>query len=69
MSQPAAVDIGEYKHGFSYPDESVFKTRKGLDETVVQAISEHKSEPDWMLQFRLRASRAFQKKALFSEMW
>ena len=64
MSQPAAVDIGEYKHGFSYPDESVFKTRKGLDETVVQAISEHKSEPDWMLQFRLRAFRAFQKKAM-----
>ncbi len=59
-----AVDIGEYRHGFYYPDRSVFKTRKGLDEEVVNAISEHKSEPEWMRQFRLRALAAFRKKAM-----
>ncbi len=61
---PSTVDIGEYQHGFSYPDESVFKTRKGLDEEVVNAISSHKGEPEWMRQFRLRSLRAFQKKSM-----
>jgi Fe-S cluster assembly protein SufB len=65
MSSPAStVDIGEYRHGFSFPDASVFKTRKGLDEEVVNAISHHKGEPDWMRQFRLRALRAFRKKPM-----
>ena len=58
MNRPAPIDIGEYKHGFSFPDQSVFKTRKGLDEEVVRAISAHKGEPDWMQQYRLRALKA-----------
>jgi Fe-S cluster assembly protein SufB len=61
---PSTVDIGEYQHGYYFPDESVFKTRKGLDEEVVNAISSHKGEPDWMRQFRLRSLRAFQKKSM-----
>ena len=61
---PSTVDIGEYQHGFYFPDESVFKTRKGLDEEVVNAISSHKGEPEWMRQFRLRSLRAFQKKSM-----
>jgi Fe-S cluster assembly protein SufB len=65
MSLPqAAVELGEYKAGFHYPDISVFKTRKGLSEEVIHAISEHKGEPDWMRQFRLRAYRAFLKKPM-----
>jgi len=65
MSLPSpAVELGEYKAGFHYPDISVFKTRKGLSEEVVNAISEHKGEPDWMRQFRLRAYRAFLKKPM-----
>jgi Fe-S cluster assembly protein SufB len=63
-SRQPAVDIGEYKHGFSYPDISVVKTRRGLDEEVVQAISHHKSEPEWMTRFRLRSYRAYRKKAM-----
>ena len=63
-SQAQVVDIGEYQHGFSFPDESVFKTRKGLDEEIVNAISHRKGEPEWMRQFRLRSLRAFQKKSM-----
>jgi Fe-S cluster assembly protein SufB len=63
LPQPA-VELGEYKAGFHYPDISIFKTRKGLSEEVVNAISEHKGEPDWMRQFRLRAYRAFLKKPM-----
>jgi Fe-S cluster assembly protein SufB len=63
-SQQQLVDIGDYKAGFNYPDKSVFKTKKGLDESVVCAISEHKGEPDWMRQFRLRALKTFRKKPM-----
>jgi len=61
MGQQQAIDIEEYKFGFNYPDESVFKTQKGLDEGVVRAISSHKQEPEWMLNFRLRSLKSFQR--------
>ena len=63
-SQTPKVDVGDYKFGFSYPDESVFKPGKGLNEDVVRAISHHKDEPDWMLQFRLRSLEEFRKKPM-----
>jgi Fe-S cluster assembly protein SufB len=47
--------IGDYRYGFSDPDVSVFKTRKGLDQNVVAQISAMKGEPEWMLEFRLKA--------------
>lgn len=63
MRQQAA-ELEEYKYGFSFPDQSTFKTRKGLDEEIVKAISKHKDEPDWMLQFRLRALKVFKSKKM-----
>ena len=54
----------EYAQGWHDPDTSVFRTRKGLDEEVVRAISAQKGEPDWMLQFRLRSLSAFKKKGM-----
>ena len=42
--------IGEYKFGFSDPDTTVFKSKKGLDREIVEQISEMKGEPDWMLR-------------------
>jgi Fe-S cluster assembly protein SufB len=64
MSSPQQVDIGDYKYGFSFPDKSVFKTRKGLNEQIVRDISENKGEPEWMLEFRLRSLEAFNKKPM-----
>ena len=52
-------DIDQYKYGFSDPDVSVFKTRKGLDRKVVEQISAMKSEPKWMLEYRLKAFEHF----------
>jgi Fe-S cluster assembly protein SufB len=63
-SETPQVDVGDYKFGFSYPDQSVFKPGKGLNEDVVRAISNHKGEPDWMLQFRLRSLEEFRKKPM-----
>jgi Fe-S cluster assembly protein SufB len=55
----ALKGIGQYKYGFSDPDVSVFKTRKGLDRKVVEQISAMKEEPQWMLDFRLKALEHF----------
>lgn len=61
----STVNLNEdYKFGFYFPDKSVFQTEKGLNEKVVEAISAHKNEPDWMRQFRLRSLRAFLKKPM-----
>jgi Fe-S cluster assembly protein SufB len=62
--QTQNVDLGEYKFGFSYPDQSVFKTKRGLDAEVVTAISAHKDEPDWMREFRLRSLEEFDRKPM-----
>ncbi|TVQ39588.1 MAG: Fe-S cluster assembly protein SufB [Spirochaetaceae bacterium] len=58
------VHIEDYKFGFHYPDASVFKTRRGLDADVVRAISHHKSEPEWMRDFRLRSLDTFLSKPM-----
>jgi Fe-S cluster assembly protein SufB len=57
-------DIGEYRYGFSDPETYVFKSRKGLDRDVVEQISQMKNEPQWMLEFRLRALDHFQKRPM-----
>lgn len=46
----------EYKHGF-VTDVEVETIRKGLDEDVIRLISAKKSEPEWLLEFRLKAYR------------
>ncbi len=54
----------DYKYGFRDDDTSVYKTKKGLSQEVVGDISKHKGEPDWMLQFRLKALKFFENKPL-----
>lgn len=49
----------DYEYGFTDPDMSSFKSRKGLDEEVIRQISAFKEEPEWMLEFRLKAYRHF----------
>ena len=41
------VNVGDgYRYGFAMPENYVFKSRKGLDESVVREISFIKGEPD-----------------------
>ncbi len=56
--------LGEYRYGFRDPEVYVFKTRKGLDREIVEQISWHKEEPQWMLEFRLRALEHFLKRPM-----
>ncbi|MBF6593051.1 MAG: Fe-S cluster assembly protein SufB [Thermaceae bacterium] len=52
----------DYKYGFSDAVKPVFKSEKGLNRRVVEAISYHKSEPQWMLDFRLKALEIYESK-------
>ncbi|MBB4211136.1 iron-regulated ABC transporter membrane component SufB [Rhodothalassium salexigens DSM 2132] len=51
---------GDYKYGFVTEIESDFAP-KGLNEDIVRFISEKKGEPQWMLDWRLKAYRAWLK--------
>ncbi|MBT3390539.1 MAG: Fe-S cluster assembly protein SufB [Chloroflexi bacterium] len=56
--------IGDYKYGFSDPDVSVYNTGKGLSRDVVEQISAMKGEPQWMLDFRLRALAHYEQRPM-----
>ena len=56
VEQVRRIDVDEYKYGFETEIESE-KAPKGLSEDTVCFISEKKSEPQWMLEWRLDAYR------------
>jgi Fe-S cluster assembly protein SufB len=54
----------DYKYGFRDEENYVFKSERGLSREVVEAISEHKNEPDWMRKFRLKSLDYFEARPL-----
>ena len=54
------VTGAEYKYGFTTDVESD-KIPKGLSEDVVRLISKKKNEPEWLLDYRLKAFRSWEK--------
>jgi Fe-S cluster assembly protein SufB len=58
-------DVGaDYKYGFSDKENYTFKSNRGLSRELVTQISQMKNEPEWMLNFRLRALDIFLKKPM-----
>ncbi len=53
-----------YEYGFSQPERYSVKAPKGLSAEVVELISKAKGEPQWMLDFRLRALKVFYSKPM-----
>ena len=54
------------KYGFSNPDEAkdyFFKSGRGISHELVEAISEHKNEPDWMRQVPPQVARLLPRAA------
>ena len=49
----------DYKYGWSTKTDSVINIGKGLSEDVLRNISAIKKEPQWMLDIRLEAYKAF----------
>jgi len=54
---------GEYRHGFETDLEQEF-IPKGLNEDIIRIISAKKEEPEWMLDFRLKAFAKWQQKSM-----
>lgn len=53
-SQTALKEREDYKYGF-VTDVETDRLAKGLNEDTIRAISKLKDEPEWMLEFRLKA--------------
>jgi Fe-S cluster assembly protein SufB len=58
------LELDEYKYGFVDEEKHVFRTQRGLSEEIVRQISAHKDEPEWMLDFRLKALKIFMAKPM-----
>ncbi|HHX52575.1 MAG TPA: Fe-S cluster assembly protein SufB [Erysipelothrix sp.] len=64
MSDRDLLPSTEYQYGFKDDVETVLTTGKGINEDVIRQISSFKNEPEWMLELRLKAYRAFDKKPM-----
>ncbi|HSJ33240.1 MAG TPA: Fe-S cluster assembly protein SufB [Longimicrobiales bacterium] len=59
------LGLEDYKYGFiTEGGTPTFKARPGLDEDIVREISAHKGEPEWMLEFRLKALAVYRAKPM-----
>jgi Fe-S cluster assembly protein SufB len=65
LAQDEQIDaLGRYKFGWADSDVAGATARRGLNEDVVRDISAKKSEPDWMLELRLRGLELFDRKPM-----
>src|ERR1700760_3171883 len=58
------ASLGRYGFGWADSDVAGASAQRGLNEAVVRDISAKKSEPEWMLDVRLKALRTFDKKPM-----
>ncbi|MGI5177967.1 Fe-S cluster assembly protein SufB [Dactylosporangium sp. CA-152071] len=56
--------LGRYEYGWADSDSAGAAARRGLNEDVVRDISAKKSEPQWMLDLRLKGLRLFDRKPM-----
>ena len=58
------LGLDEYRYNFKDEETHVFRSRPGLSEDIVREISAHKDEPEWMLDFRLKALKTYLRKPM-----
>ena len=56
--------LGTYEYGWADSDTAGATAQRGLSEAVVRDISAKKSEPQWMLDMRLKGLRLFDRKPM-----
>ncbi len=61
---PELEGIGRYEFGWSDKNEASENARRGLNEEVVRDISSKKSEPQWMLDLRMKGLKLFHRKPM-----
>ena len=65
MTQDETIaSLGTYGYGWSDSDVAGSSAKRGLSEAVVRDISDKKSEPEWMLEARLKALKTFDRKPM-----
>ncbi|MDQ1699564.1 MAG: Fe-S cluster assembly protein SufB, partial [Frankiaceae bacterium] len=62
--RPELEGLGRYAFGWSDSDAAGATASRGLSEAKVREISALKNEPEWMLDFRLKGLRLFDKKPM-----
>ncbi len=55
---------GQEKYDFVNPEDFVFRAEKGLNADIVRQISMMKGEPEWMLEYRLKAYAHYEKRII-----
>ncbi|SKB02708.1 Fe-S cluster assembly protein SufB [Aeromicrobium choanae] len=61
---PGLKDVGNYEFGWHDADVAGASAQRGLSEAVVRDISGKKSEPQWMLDLRLKGLKLFNRKPM-----
>src|SRR3712207_9157637 len=56
--------LGKYEYGWADADIAGASAQRGLSEAVVRDISSKKSEPQWMLDLRLKGLKLFGRKPM-----
>jgi Fe-S cluster assembly protein SufB len=64
VDRPDLEGLGRYAFGWADPDAAGAIATRGLSEAKVREISALKNEPEWMLNFRLKGLRLFDKKPM-----
>jgi len=63
-AHPELEGLGNYEYGWSDKSTIGDNAKRGLNEDVVRDISSKKSEPQWMLDLRLKGLSLFDKKPM-----
>ncbi|MBC8126506.1 MAG: Fe-S cluster assembly protein SufB, partial [Gloeobacteraceae cyanobacterium ES-bin-144] len=59
-----AIDIDRTKGDFTFPERNKFDAGRGLTSATVDYISDVKSDPDWVREFRHKALKTFLEKPM-----
>jgi Fe-S cluster assembly protein SufB len=63
-AHPELDGLGNYEYGWSDGNDAGANSRRGINDEVVRDISSKKSEPQWMLDMRLKGLSLFEKKPM-----
>ena len=63
-THPELDGLGTYQFGWSDSDAAGSVAQRGLSQAVVQDISDKKSEPQWMLDLRMKGLKLFHRKPM-----
>src|SRR4051795_5678439 len=65
LTQDEQIDqLGRYEYGWGDADVAGASAKRGLNQDVVRDLSARKSEPEWMLERRLKALKLFDRKPM-----